>query len=248
MRPLPQVELEPGTLVIADLHLDAGRGALEGFLIWLASRQGAPRIVILGDLFEYWFGPGQAHLAVGRNVVAALAACTRAGTSVDVVPGNRDFLLGRTFARRSGARVHHGGMIGRLPGGERVLLLHGDELATRDLAYQRMRRVLRSPFVATLARLLPARWAEAAARRLRRTSGRAVRRKDQETTALQESACRALAERHAAGIVACGHAHRFSDRRLDGGPRWLVLDAFGGKRDTLVVAADGQLEATGSRG
>ena len=54
MSSLPEVHFEPGTAVICDLHLDL---ALENpspqFEEFLRSRHGTPRLVILGDLFDY---------------------------------------------------------------------------------------------------------------------------------------------------------------------------------------------------
>jgi len=242
-----ELPLGAGTRVIADLHLDVERSAgLERFLGWLRARAGAPRLVVLGDLFEYWIGRAQAESAGGRRVLEALRERTGAGTPIDVVPGNRDFLLGAGFEARSGCRVRPAGLVGTLPDGRRVLLVHGDELATRDAAYQRLRRVLRAAPVRWSAEHAPFALTRAVARRLRRTSTRAVRGKASDVTELQPEACRALARRSAAALVVCGHAHRFRDVELEGGPRWVVLDAFGGERDELVVAADGSVEAVAS--
>lgn len=238
MAKLAEVALAPGTLVIGDLHLDVERGeAVERFADWLAGLD-APRLVILGDLFEYWIGRAQAESPGGRRALSALAERVRRGTAVDVIPGNRDFLLDARFESASGCAVRHGGLVGRGPGG-RVLFLHGDELATRDVGYQRLRRLLRSPAVRGLARVLPRAVARACARRLRRASRRAVAGKDQDVIALQPEACRALARAHAADVVCCGHAHRFRDERLADGPRWLVVDAFGGERDALRLEPSG---------
>lgn len=262
---LPEVELEAGTLVIADLHLDVEDGpSLDAFEEFLGRAAGAPRLVILGDLFEVWVGPAQTRTAGGRRVLGALARCAAGGTRVDVIPGNRDFLLDEHFERASGGRVRRAGLLGRLPGAEpsapqeeipgtpgdrpeRVLLIHGDELATRDRAYQRLRRVLRSRPLTWLAPRLPLFVSLAIARRLRRASTRAVQAKPAPEKALQPTAGAELAGLHGAGVVVCGHAHEFRDEALPGGGRWVVLDAFGGARDLLRVAGEGGLEALSSR-
>ncbi|MCZ6596990.1 MAG: UDP-2,3-diacylglucosamine diphosphatase [Planctomycetota bacterium] len=236
---LPEVELPVGTLLIGDLHLDLEDEASPApFLAWLDKAAGAPRVVILGDLFEYWIGPAQARTPGGARVLDALAAAVRAGTEIDVVPGNRDFLLDAGFERATGCRIRRDGLVGTLADGARVLVLHGDELATRDRAYQRLRRVVRSKPVLWLAPRLPHWLARRIARRLRRVSTRAVARKSGPEKALQASACRAEARRHGVQTVVCGHAHEFRDEELGDGLRWLVLDAFGGERDALVAAGD----------
>lgn len=241
MKELPEVTLEEGTLVIGDLHLDVDREEeVERFEGWLAGAA-APRLVILGDLFEYWIGPAQGATDGGRRVSAALRQLVGNGTAIDVIPGNRDFLLDADFERASGARVRHEGLVGVLGTGERVLFLHGDELATRDVKYQRLRRVIRAPSLRWLARRLPLWLSRAIARRLRRVSRKAVANKPAPETELQRDACAAFAGRHASGTLTCGHAHRFRDEEVPDGPRWLVVDAFGGRRDTLELRG-GRLE------
>ena len=239
---LAEIELPPKSLVIADLHLLPGEStSYEPFVAWLAALAGTPRLVILGDLFEYWIGPQQIRREGPCGVLDALAAAGAAGTAIDVVPGNRDFLLGAGFERASGCTVRRDGLVGRTEGGLRVLFLHGDELSTRDVGYQRLRRVLRSGPVRYLACRMPAWAGERVARRLRRASHRAVAAKPSAAMALQADACRRVALAHDAAVVVCGHAHSFSDERLAGGPRWVVLDAFGGERDTLEVGTGVEL-------
>ena len=235
-----EVELRSGTLVIGDLHLDVeDPAALERFETWLAGARGAPRLVILGDLFEYWVGPAQGSLPGARRVTGALRRLVENGTAVDVIPGNRDFLLGADFERASGARIHENGFVGVPRDGGRVLFLHGDELATLDHGYRRLRAVLRSPLVTGMAPWIPRPLALGLAARLRRASHRAVSAKPRETLALQPDAVRAHARHHAADVLVCGHAHRFRDELFDGGPRWIVVDAFGGARDTLELFPGG---------
>ncbi len=247
MTPPERIELSRGSLVIGDLHLDLEREeGIEPFLAWLGRVAGCPRIVILGDLFEYWFGMAQARCPGGRRVLGALAALGGAGTAVDVVPGNRDFLLGRRFERASGCRVRPGGLIAETPGDGPALLLHGDELCTRDRAYLRMRRVLRSAPVRFLGPRMPRAMGRWGARRLRRASTRAVEAKPDLDTALQPEACRAFARTHGVRTVVCGHAHVFRDEDLGpDGPRWLVVGAFGGPGDTFTVGPEGRLEVAG---
>lgn len=243
-----ELELPVGSLVIADLHLDLEEdGAVAPFLRWLVEHAGAPRLVILGDLFEFWIGAAQADSAGGREVIAALRNATDGGTRIDIVPGNRDFLLDEDFARRTGCRLRHEGLTAVLAGGLRVLFLHGDELCTLDTAYQRLRRVIRSGPVRFLANHMPLFVTRAMARRMRVASRRAVSGKDPAEMAQQPDACRSRAAGEEAELVVCGHAHRFRDEDLGGGLRWMVLDAFGGKRDTLEVVSGPEIAIRGSR-
>jgi UDP-2,3-diacylglucosamine hydrolase len=239
---LPEIALEPGALIVGDLHLEPD-GRAERFAEWVAASR-LPRLVILGDLFEAWFGPSL--IGDYRPVLDALRAQVDAGTAIDVIPGNRDFLLDAHFEAASGAQVRPEGMVGVLPGGERVLCIHGDELCTNDHAYQRLRRVLRSGPVLWLAPRMPAVVGRGIAARLRSASRRAVPAKPapEKAQVPAEAAARALAAD--ARAVVCGHAHRQRDDALDGGARWLVVDAFGGPLDAVRVEPDGGLTPTGT--
>jgi UDP-2,3-diacylglucosamine hydrolase len=238
MQALAEIPLAPGTLCIADLHLDVG--AEDGgrdFVRFLATLSGVPRLVILGDLFDVWVGPAQATMPGAPAVLDALRALVEKGTTVDLVPGNRDFLLDRSFAERTSVRLHAEGFVGTL-GPRRILFVHGDTLCTRDHAYQRLRRVLRSKPVGWLAPRVPLAIGTRVARRLRRASVRAVAAKLPDEKSIQREAVIAAARAERCGTLVCGHAHVFRDEMLEGDLRFLVLDAFGGTRDVLHFAED----------
>lgn len=241
--PLSTVALEPGALVIADLHLDvASDEARETRLErWLADHPRPPRLIVLGDLFDAWIGAAQGELASAQRVLELFTRLTQAGTRIDLLRGNRDFLLGDDFERRTGCRVWPSGFVG-LVGEERVLFIHGDELCTLDRGYQRLRGVLRSGPVTWAAPKLPRRLALGVARRLRRASTRAVALKPAAEKEQQESEVRRLAQLQRCTTLVCGHAHVFRDVELARGPRWIVLGAFGESSDLLRVATGGGLE------
>jgi UDP-2,3-diacylglucosamine hydrolase len=233
------IALEPGTCVVGDLHLDVapGAGPPQSFLDWLASLRGAPRLIVLGDLFDAWIGPLHLELPAAAAAVRGLRELADSRTGVELLLGNRDFLLERRFELESGARLHPGGLLAELPGGSRALFVHGDELCTQDLGYQRLKRVVRSRPFAWVARHQPRALSLWFARRLRARSQSAVPRKSPAHTAHQPEAARTLALRAGAEHVVCGHAHRFRREALPQGPTWWVLDAWGGERDLLRVRA-----------
>jgi UDP-2,3-diacylglucosamine hydrolase len=242
LEPLPEIPLEPGTRIVADLHLDLSDAErAREFLRWLAQQRGIPRLVVLGDLFDVWVGPAQERLPLGPAVLDALRDLVGSGTKLEVLHGNRDFLLDQRFEERTGARVHTRGIVGLAGGGTRVLLIHGDELCTKDLGYQRLKRRIRSRPVRALARALPLPIATRVARKLRRSSMQALWVKLPEEKAMQADACLELARVHRARTVVCGHAHTFRDEKLPDGTRWIVLDAFGGVKGMLEVGTGGDL-------
>lgn len=239
MGALPEIELVEGARVIADLHLDlADPASVAPFLAFLAGLRDCPQLVVLGDLFDVWVGPAQMSAGEAPRVLGALAHLEKQGTKLYVVHGNRDFLLERRFAERVGASLLPDGFVGLLPGGGRMLCVHGDTLCTKDTGYQRLRSVLRSRSVLWLAPRLPFWFSRTVARRLRRASVRAIAAKLPDEKSIQRDAVAAAAREERASIVLCGHAHAFRDETV-GETRWIVLDAFGGRCDVLQVAKAG---------
>ena len=132
-------------LFVSDLHLEAGAPeAVEQFLKFMRTQAAeAEALYILGDLFEVWVGDDDPDPAKGR-VCEALRTLTSSGVGCFVLHGNRDFLIGREFCRRTGARLLADPVVVDLYG-ERVLLTHGDALCTDDHSYQELRSTVRTP-------------------------------------------------------------------------------------------------------
>lgn len=238
---IDEIELVGTTRVIADLHLDtADETRAREFCDWLDALEGVARLAILGDLFDAWVGPAQAGVGIAPRVLQALARCAGRGIAIDVVPGNRDFLLDRSFEERTGVRLHGEGFVARVAGG-RVLCVHGDTLCTKDHSYQRLRRVLRSRTLRWIAPRVPLALGSRLARRLRRESVRAVALKLPDEKSIQESAVVAAAQAFRCETLLCGHAHEYRDQRLSGGVRFVVVGAYGSAGDVIDISDQGAL-------
>ena len=181
-----------------------------------------------------------------KRVIEALRGVADRGGSVDLLWGNRDFLLDEVVAREAGASLRRDSLVAVSEGGERTLFVHGDELCTLDTSYQRLRRVLRSRIVTGSLLRLPISVTLWLARRLRNESKRAVGSKPPEEMAMQEDVVLDLSRRFGATALVCGHAHRWRDELLEDKVRWVVLDAFGGAMDCLQVGPGGSLVGTSS--
>lgn len=134
------------TLFLSDLHLSAARPALvAAFNAFCAGpTRDAAGVYVLGDLFDQWIGDDQLREPLATAVAAALKGVTSAGVPVGVMSGNRDFLLGERFAEAAGAVLLPAQIVVNV-GGTQTLILHGDELCTADIAYQRFRRFSHDP-------------------------------------------------------------------------------------------------------
>jgi UDP-2,3-diacylglucosamine hydrolase len=149
--PDPAAPRAPGSatparyLFVSDVHLDAeAPDAQRQFLDFLRTHcAGARALYILGDLFETWVGDDDTD-ADREPVLTALRDLTSSGVACFLLHGNRDFLLGEEFCRRTGCQLLPDPVIAELDG-ERVLLTHGDALCTDDHAYQELRSMVRAP-------------------------------------------------------------------------------------------------------
>ena len=236
------IDLSERVVVVADLHLDPTDAARCGeFVSWLETLPDETKLVILGDLFDAWVGPGHAQFEGASRVLSSLKELCDRGGEVHLLWGNRDFLLDERVAQEAGATLHGDALVGVDVQGRRTLFVHGDELCTLDLSYQRMRRILRSRVVSGGLLSLPLSASLWLARRLRKESKRAVGSKAPEEMAMQEDVVASLCRAHTSDALVCGHAHQWRDQTVAGSFRWVVLDAFGGELDSLCVDSEGQL-------
>lgn len=133
------------TLFISDLHLDPERPEItELFGEFIdGEARSADALYILGDLFEAWVGDDDPSSA-GAFVATKLQELQASGVPVSFIRGNRDFLVGEEYARRTGMAILSDPAVIDLYG-EPTLVLHGDLLCTDDSAYQQFRAQTRDP-------------------------------------------------------------------------------------------------------
>src|SRR5690348_11639800 len=130
----------------SDLHLDDSRPHITDlFESYLASDEvrRADALYILGDLVEAWIGDDD-DAELPARIARATRAVRESGVPVYFMPGNRDFLLGPDYAERAGLTLLEDGVVHDLYG-RPTLLMHGDTLCTDDVAYQAVRRQVRTP-------------------------------------------------------------------------------------------------------
>jgi UDP-2,3-diacylglucosamine hydrolase len=133
------------TLFASDLHLDRETPwAIDAFLSFLAGpARRADALYLLGDIFEVWVGDDDDD-PDNTRACAGLKALTDAGVPVYALHGNRDFLLGEAFSRRTGVKLLPDPVVVDLHGVP-TLLSHGDVFCTEDPSYQQLRSIVRTP-------------------------------------------------------------------------------------------------------
>lgn len=136
--------LEAPVILISDLHLQQSRPDItRAFVDFTAGvPAGCREFFILGDLFELWVGD-DAESTLADEVATALTSLASRGVNVYLMHGNRDFLLGKDYAARCGARLIADPHELRVDDAS-WLLLHGDVLCTDDIDYMAFREMVRS--------------------------------------------------------------------------------------------------------
>lgn len=229
-------------LFISDLHLDAAAPqSIEQFLGFLGSEAaGAEALYILGDLFEAWIGDDDPEPARAR-VCDALRGLTGSGVACFILHGNRDFLLGEQFGRRTGCVLLPDPVVTELDG-ERVLLTHGDALCTGDHAYQELRSTVRDTLWQQRFLALPlavrARLADHARAGSRAHTARTVTHIMDVDAAAVAAAHRATRARR----IIHGHTHRpgIHESRLDGAPVYRIVLGAWYEQGSVLVADSGR--------
>ncbi|MCE5984709.1 UDP-2,3-diacylglucosamine diphosphatase [Pseudomonas wadenswilerensis] len=201
-------------LLISDLHLQEERPDItRAFVDLLDGRaRHAEALYILGDFFEAWIGD-DAMTPFQASICQALRALSDSGTQVFLMHGNRDFLLGQAFCKAAGCTLLADPSVVEM-GGEPVLLMHGDSLCTRDLAYMKMRRYLRNPLSLWILRHLPLSTRQKLARKLRSESRAQTRMKANDIVDVTAEEVPRIMQQFGVRTLVHGHTHRPAIHKL----------------------------------
>ncbi len=99
------------------------------------------QLYILGDLFDFWVGDDGSAALGQEQVEHIIRRTTNNGLHVFFIHGNRDFLIGGEFEKRTGCKILADQTLITL-GSESVLLTHGDSLCSDDIEHQIARKTM----------------------------------------------------------------------------------------------------------
>jgi len=195
-------------LLISDLHLEEARQDItHGFLGFLQQQASkAKALYILGDFFEVWLGD-DAMSPFAKQIAQALKRLSQSGTSIFIMHGNRDFLIGERFCRETGCTLLADPSLVQL-NGKPVLLMHGDSLCTQDTGYRRLRFWLRNPISLWLLRHLSLSLRLKLARKLRKESRSQTAIKAREITDVTADEVQRVMQKNGVQTLIHGHTHR----------------------------------------
>jgi UDP-2,3-diacylglucosamine hydrolase len=145
-------------VIVGDSHLGPHNRADEpSFHQFLeAVPQLGERLILMGDLFEFWFGYRRAIPRDSFKTVAGLARVVDLGVQVEMFGGNHDRWAGGRdsfWATDLGIPFHTDGADLTIAG-RKSWVHHGDGLAEAKLGSKVMHRVTRSPLTIALFRAI----------------------------------------------------------------------------------------------
>ena len=220
-------------LLISDLHLTPSMPLTAQRFFDFCEKE-APQVeavFILGDLFEYWVGDDTSASSPFQQEVKRALANLSSRTKTYYMHGNRDFLIGSSFLKKSGMTL--------LPepttvdiAGEKYVLCHGDSLCTADVGYQMFRRWVRKSWIQKLFLRLPLHWRKSIAHQLRGNSQvqyqATIKSANEHKTNVTLDACADILGMQSGARLIHGHthlpAHHQEQLREQHWQRWVLSD------------------------
>jgi UDP-2,3-diacylglucosamine hydrolase len=194
-------------LIIADLHLTYVEGEKLDLFCQFCQTEAtnADQLFILGDLFNTWIGD-DISLPDYHVAINCLKELTKS-TTVFVMIGNRDFLLGKKFEQLSGCKlINEPHLLNH--NDKDYVLVHGDDLCSDDIDYQKMKKVLRNRLVQLLFLSLPKKWRLKLSGEIRKKSVEAQSYKSEAIMDVNQRAVDALMAKYPGANLIHGHTHR----------------------------------------
>nr|VFK55492.1 MAG: UDP-2,3-diacylglucosamine hydrolase [Candidatus Kentron sp. TUN]VFK61621.1 MAG: UDP-2,3-diacylglucosamine hydrolase [Candidatus Kentron sp. TUN] len=196
------------TFLLSDVHLSESRQKIvDTFLSFLNHGLcNTDTLYILGDLFDLWLGDNDTR-PPHVSIVDALRRATESGVSINILHGNHDFLLGKTFQKRTGCRLLPDPSVIDLHG-KQVLITHGDILCTDDIAYQKYRNRVHNPLYQRTFLTLPMKQRIMCAAFIQNKSKKAVQNKSAYIMDVNKNAVERMMLTHDVEYMVHGHIHR----------------------------------------
>lgn len=157
------------TIFIADAHLKGLDDPNQKTLcLFLETLKDIDKLVILGDLFEFWTGYNEILENNYAPVLSQFKRLAKSGIKIIYVEGNHDFSVAPFFKEILGGEVYTDSADISMDG-KRFFLAHGD-IVEHSIAYKAWRGLLRSPLLNIIIKITPPSFVWKVAIRLAKTS------------------------------------------------------------------------------
>ena len=196
------------TYFIADLHLNESQPEItELFLQFMTEKAPlAEAVYILGDLFDFWIGDDEQSPLIDK-VKHAIRQLTDQGVPCYFIHGNRDFLIGKDFAKATGMTLLPDYQLIDLYG-KKTLICHGDTLCTDDVKYQQFRQKVHQKWRQWLFLCLPLKLRIHIAQKIRAKSRADKQQKSAEIMDVNPEFTAQVVDNYQAEWLIHGHTHR----------------------------------------
>ncbi|AIY41459.1 UDP-2,3-diacylglucosamine diphosphatase [Collimonas arenae] len=209
-------------LFISDLHLQTAHPrTTQAFLDFLqVQAKAVQQLYLLGDLFEYWAGDDDLETPYNHEIAEAIRQVSNGGVQVFWVAGNRDFLVGDSFAQAAALTILPDPSVITVAG-RRLTVAHGDAQCTDDLAYMAFRQQVRQPQWQAQFLALPLEQRKTIIAGVRKESQQEQRHKSMEIMDVNAEAVNALFDATGTDTLIHGHTHRPARHQtsIEGGTR-----------------------------
>ena len=201
-------------LLISDIHLTPSMPLTAQRFFDFCEKE-APKVeavFILGDLFEYWVGDDASASSPFQQEVQRAIANLSAKVKTYYIHGNRDFLIGKSFIKKTGMALLSDPSTVEIAS-HKWILAHGDALCTADVGYQVFRNWVRKPWVQKIFLTLPLHWRRGVAQHLRSNSHAQYQQTQQRSSMRQikmdvtREACAAVLRDQSGDRLIHGHTH-----------------------------------------
>lgn len=230
------------TLFISDLHLTPSVSDITTCFIRFMREEAvhADALYVLGDLFEFWIGDDDKS-DFATLIKTEFRALTTKGVPCYFIQGNRDFLLGRRFARDTGITLLDEECVIDLYGRQAVIL-HGDTLCIDDIKYQNYRKKVHQPWLQWLFNRLPFAVKQKIVGKVQGDIREQKQHKSMQIMDVTQSEVARVMDRHHVDLMIHGHTHRpdiHTFRTLQGDKTRIVLGDWYTQGSVLVYDKDG---------
>ena len=193
---------------ISDIHLSEKHPELtQAFFTFLEeSKEACTHLFILGDLFETWIGDDD-DLPLYGEIKEALLSFTTNGPKTFFMHGNRDFLIGETFANETGITILPDPYVLDI-NNQKVVLSHGDFLCTDDTDYMNFRNKVHTEEWQSSFLQKDINERKQIAASLRDDSEEATSKKSDTVTDVNAQAVENFINKHQPDLFIHGHTHR----------------------------------------
>ena len=195
------------TLFISDLHLSPDQPELIRLATdFVAQQVNVDAFYIVGDIFNTWLEDDLVPTEFDP-CIQALQNLQQQGSKIYLMVGNRDFMLGKDFARRVGGTLLDDPVMIDVYG-HKILLMHGDSLCTDDVSYQRYRKGVRNRWLQKLFLAMPLTVRQGISDKIKAKSKQQKQYKQAQIMDVNPASVRQVMQQYNATLLLHGHTHR----------------------------------------